>query len=81
MEDETELIGGDKDYIISILEEMDEEELDTFDVRFRIIDKRETLIKLVRDMDETNEDSIDKLSSIYRYVRDSYWNEVGEENY
>lgn len=28
-----ETMGGDKDYIISILEEMDEEELDAFDKR------------------------------------------------
>lgn len=72
IDEEVELsVGGHKDYIISILEEMDEEELDLFDSRFRLIDKREILTHIIHTMDE--EDDADKLSSIYSYVRDAYW--------
>lgn len=68
-----ETLGGDKDYIISIIEEMDEEELDAFDVRFRLIDKRESLTHIIHTMDELDETQVDKLNSIYSYVRDAYW--------
>lgn len=72
VDEETELgVGGHKDYIISILEEMDEEELDLFESRFRLIDKREILTHIIHTMDD--EDDADKLSSIYSYVRDAYW--------
>lgn len=68
-----ETIGGDKDYIISILEEMDEEELDAFDKRFQLINKRESLTHIIHTMDETDEDEVERLNSIYGYVRDAYW--------
>lgn len=68
-----ETMGGDKDYIISILEEMDEEELDAFDKRFGLIDKRESLTHIIHTMDETDEDEVERLNSIYSYVRDAYW--------
>lgn len=68
-----ETLGGDKDYIISILEEMDEEELDAFDQRFRLINKRESLTHIIHTMDETDEDEVERLNSIYGYVRDAYW--------
>lgn len=68
-------VGGDKDYIISILEEMNEDELDDFDIRFRLIDKREILTHIIHTMDENDETEADKLSSIYSYVRDAYWSE------
>ena len=75
MQDEykEETLGGDKDYIISILEEMDEDELTAFDDRFRLINKRETLTHIIHTMDEMDEDEIERLNSIYRYVRDAYW--------
>lgn len=74
MQDEyEETLGGDKDYIISILEEMDEEELTAFDERFRLINKRESLTHIIHTMDEMDENEVDKLNSIYRYVRDAYW--------
>lgn len=68
-------VGGNKDYIISILEEMNEDELDDFDIRFRLIDKREILTHIIHTMDENDETEADKLSSIYSYVRDAYWSE------
>ena len=68
-----ETLGGDKDYIISILEEMDEEELDAFDNLFRLIDKRDTLTHIIHEMDDMDENVVERLNSIYRYVRDSYW--------
>lgn len=74
IDEEAELgVGGHKDYIISILEEMDEEELDLFDSRFRLIDKREILTHIIHTMDEEDEATTDRLSSIYSYVRDAYW--------
>lgn len=74
MQDEyEETLGGDKDYIISILEEMDEEELTAFDERFRLINKCESLTHIIHTMDEMDENEVDKLNSIYRYVRDAYW--------
>lgn len=74
MQDEyEETLGGDKDYIISILEEMDEEELTAFDEQFHLINKRETLTHIIHTMDEMDENEVDKLNSIYRYVRDAYW--------
>ena len=66
-------VSGHKDYIISILEEMNEEELDIFDNRFRLIDKRDELSKIILNMDEQDDEVIDKLSKIYSYVRDAYW--------
>lgn len=68
-------VGGNKDYIISILEEMNEDELDDFDIRFRLIDKREILTHIIHTMDENDETEAEKLSSIYSYVRDAYWSE------
>lgn len=70
-----EEIDGNKDYIVSILDEMSEEELDEFDVRFRLIDKREILSHIIKRLDEGNENDMDKLSSIYTYMRDSYWSD------
>lgn len=72
---EEETLGGDKDYIISILEEMDEDELTTFDERFRLIDKRETLTHIIHTMDEMDENKVEELNSVYRYLRDSYWSD------
>lgn len=68
-----ETLGGDKDYIISILEEMDEEELTAFDTRFGLINKRESLTHIIHTMDEEDEDEVERLNSIYGYVRDAYW--------
>lgn len=68
-----ETLGGDKDYIISILEEMDEEELTAFDNRFGLINKRESLTHIIHTMDEEDEDEVERLNSIYGYVRDAYW--------
>lgn len=72
-EEYEETLGGDKDYIISILEEMDEEELTAFDEQFHLINKRESLTHIIHTMDEMDENEVDKLNSIYRYVRDAYW--------
>lgn len=69
-------VGGNKDYIISILEEMNDDELDDFDIRFRLIDKREILTHIIHTMDERDEVEAEKLSSIYSYVRDAYWSET-----
>ncbi len=75
MQDEykEETLGGDKDYIISILDEMDEDELTAFDERFHLINKRETLTHMIHTMDEMDDDEVERLNSIYRYVRDAYW--------
>lgn len=70
---EEETLGGDKDYIISILEEMDEDELTAFDEQFHLINKRETLTHIIHTMDEMDENEVERLNSIYRYVRDAYW--------
>lgn len=70
---EDETLGGDKDYIISILEEMDEDELTAFDEQFHLINKRETLTHIIHTMDEMDENEVERLNSIYRYVRDAYW--------
>lgn len=68
-----ETLGGDKDYIISIIDEMDDDELTAFDEKFRLIDKRETLTHIIHTMDEMDEHEVERLNSIYRYVRDAYW--------
>lgn len=72
-ENEEENLGGDKDYIVSILEEMDDEELTAFDERFHLINKREALTHIINTIDEMDEDEVERLNSIYRYVRDAYW--------
>lgn len=77
MQDEyaEETLRGDKDYIISILEEMDEDELTAFDDHFRLINKRESLTHIINAIDEMDEDEVERLNSIYRYVRDAYWSD------
>lgn len=70
-----ESVSSDKDYIISILEEMDLEELTAFDEKFHLIDKKEVLTHIIHTMDEDDETEADKLSSIYSYVRDAYWSD------
>ena len=66
---------SNKRYIVSMVEQMDDSELDTFDTQFRLIDKRETLTAIITKMDVENENDMDVLSRIYSYIRDNYYSE------
>ena len=69
-----------KDFLLGSLESMDDEELDVFDARFRLIDKRASLISIISgmsddedDIDEYGTPSSERLENMYVYVRDAYW--------
>lgn len=66
---DNEIDDGRKDYIVGVVEEMDEEELVSLAERFNLIDYRKSLINIIMSIDEDS----DELQRIYTFTRDGYW--------